>query len=42
MSYQQGNLSMILIRRVGFIPFYACSGDEKDSSHIKDAGLEKK
>lgn len=42
MPYQQGNLSMILIRLVGFIPIHVCTGDEKDCLYFKDAGLEKK
>lgn len=42
MPYQPGNLSMILIRLIGFIPIHACTGDEKDCLHIKDAGLRKK
>ena len=41
MPYQQGNLSVILIRLVGFIPTHACTGDEKDCLYIKDACLGK-
>lgn len=42
MPYQQGNLSVILIRLVGFTPIHAYTGDEKDCLYIKDAGLGKK
>lgn len=39
MSYQHGNLSVILIRLISICP---CTGDEKDCLYFKDAGLEKK